>query len=221
VREFSKRQNDMPLAFPTGQRYAYNNTNYLLLASVIERVSKKSYGDFLHEAIFTPAVMKDSFVNENPETVPQESKRCVHAIGYEKGENPPWKAAWETPPARQEKLLTVGDGSVWTNLSDMANWDRALRNRKLIKNQTMQLALTPSKTHDGKTNNYGFGWTVYPGDAGLNGFGHEGAWGGFKTSYYRLLIADRTTVILSNRGDFDPDKFWYALNDVIEKHAVP
>jgi hypothetical protein len=53
----------------------------------------------------------------------------------------------------------------------------------------------------------------------MNGFGHEGAWGGFQTSYYRYLVADRTSVILSNRGGFDPDKFWYALNDVLEEHG--
>ena len=222
VGEFAKHRQDRPLAFPTGQKYAYNNTNYMLLAVVIERVAKKPYGSFLHEAIFAPAGMKDSFVLENPETVPKATERCAHAIGYEKGKKQAWKAAWGTPPARHEKMLTVGDGSVWTNLEDMANWDRALRNHKLIKSEMMQLALSPSKTHDGKTNDYGFGWLVYPGDGGnLNGFGHEGSWGGFHTSYYRYLVADRTTVILSNRGDFDPDKFWYALNDVIEKHAVP
>lgn len=119
-------------------------------------------------------------------------------------------------------MLTVGDGSVWTNLEDMANWDRALRSHKLIKSETMQLALTPSKTRDGKKNDYGFGWSIYPGEGGgMNGFGHEGSWGGFHTSYYRYLVADRTTVILSNKGNFDPDKFWYALNDVIEKHGGP
>ena len=46
----------------------------------------------------------------------------------------------------------------------------------------------------------------------------DGSWGGFRTSYYRYLTADRSTVILSNRGDFDADDFWYPLNDLIEEH---
>jgi hypothetical protein len=62
------------------------------------------------------------------------------------------------------------------------------------------------------------GWQIYPNDSGgLNGFGNEGSWGGFRTSYYQYLLANRTTVILSNRGTFDPDNFWYALNDAVEE----
>ena len=74
-------------------------------------------------------------------------------------------------------MLTVGDGAVWTNLDDMAAWDRALRNHKLIREKTMQLALGPSKTTNGKTNDYGLGWLVYRDKSGnMNGFGHEGSW---------------------------------------------
>jgi CubicO group peptidase (beta-lactamase class C family) len=211
----------MPLRFPTGAKYEYSNTNYMLLGLMVERVSKRSFGKFLHEAIFVPAGMKDTFVYESPEAVRVESRRLVHAIGYEKVKEKGWRAAWGTPPERHETMLTVGDGAIWTNLEDMAHWDRALRDHLLIKKKTMDLALTPSQTRDSKKNGYGFGWTVYLDDAGgMNGFGHEGSWGGFKTSYYRYVVADRTTVVLSNRGDFDPDKFWYALNDVIEKHSA-
>jgi CubicO group peptidase (beta-lactamase class C family) len=220
VGEFARHQKDMPLKFPTGSKYQYNNTNYMLLGVIIERVSKQSYGGFLHDHIFKPAGMKNSFVYHNPETVPAESGGLIHAIGYEKENKESWKASWGTPPARHEKMLTVGDGAVWTNLDDMAAWDRALRDHRLVREKTMQLALTPSKTTNGKKNDYGFGWLVYLDKSGkMNGFGHEGSWGGFHTSYYRYLLADRTTVILSNRGDFDPDKFWYALNDVVEEHA--
>jgi CubicO group peptidase (beta-lactamase class C family) len=99
----------------------------------------------------------------------------------------------------------------------MARWDEALRAGKLLRPATMKQALTPARTADGKANDYGLGWSLYLDKGRMNGFGHEGAWGGFNTSYYRYLVADRTTVILSNRGDFDPDGFWYKLNDVVEK----
>src|SRR5262249_31005484 len=126
---------------------------------------------------------------------------------------------WSCPPFRNEKLLTVGDGGVWSNLEDMARWDAAVRGEKLLKPATAKLVLTPSKTRDGETNGYGFGWALFPGDGGkLNAYGHDGAWGGFRTLYYRHLGTDRTTVILSNRGDFHPGKLWYALDDVIEAH---
>jgi CubicO group peptidase (beta-lactamase class C family) len=217
--QFADRLAKFPLRFPTGQRYEYSNTNYMLLGLVIARASKKSFGAFLREEIFAPAGMKHSFVYEGPDAVPaRPTAGWVRAVGYEKGTRKmPWNEGWGAPPDREEKLLTVGDGGVWSNLEDLARWDSALRNGKLLRPATAKLALTPSKTSDGKTNNYGLGWAVFPdGDGGLNGYGHDGSWGGFRTSYYRYLKADRTTVILSNRSDFDPDKFWYDLNDAVE-----
>ena len=132
-----------------------------------------------------------------------------------------WEPAWGVPPLRNETLLTVGDGGVWTNLEDMAKWDHAIRADKLLKPATMRLALMPSRTADRKTNPYGLGWGLYPDKSdGLTGFGHDGSWGGFRTSYYQHLASGRTTVILSNRGDFDPDAFWYALDDIVEQHKA-
>ena len=217
--EFARQRRKFPLQFPPGEKYEYNNTNFMLLALIVERVSGVSFGTFLRDEVFGPAGMKDSFVYEGPDAVPAHpAPGCVNAVGYEKGKKKGrWEAAWGAPPFRHEELLTVGDGAVWTNLEDMARWDAALRAGKLLKPETMRLALTPSKTRDGKTNDYGFGWGLYFDHDKLIGYGHDGSWGGFRTSYYRSLAADRTTVLLSNRGDFDPDKFWYALDAVVEK----
>lgn len=215
AREFAQQRKSFPLDFPTGQKYDYANTNYMLLGLIIARVSQKSYGTFMHEEVFAPASMKSTFVQESRDVGKDRAKLC--AIGYEK-ENSHWNEAWGVPPFREELHLEVGDGAIWTNLDDMQRWDAALREHKLIKKATMELALKPSKTRDGQTNDYGFGWQIYPNDSGgLSGFGHEGSWGGFRTSYYQYLLANRTTVILSNRGTFDPDKFWYALNDAVEE----
>ncbi|HVX15310.1 MAG TPA: serine hydrolase domain-containing protein [Pirellulales bacterium] len=214
--EFARQREQHPLDFRTGRKYEYNNTNFMLLALIVERVSKRSFGTFLHDEVFAPAGMTSTFVYENPSAVPA-GRGTLCAIGYEKTKKG-WDAAWGVPPDRHETLLTVGDGAVWTNLADMAHWDAALRHHKLLNAATLREALKPSRTDDGQTNGYGLGWSVYLDDSGrMNGFGHDGSWGGFRTSYYHYQLADRTTVILSNRGSFDPDKFWYALNDVVEK----
>ena len=208
--------------FPTGEKFIYNNTNYMLLGLIVERVAKKSFGTFLREEIFIPTGMTSSFVYESPTSVPERRPgNDATAVGYIKGKKKgEWDAGWGAPPHRSESFLTVGDGGVWTSVEDMARWDAALRPGKLLKPETMTLALAPSKTRNGKTNSYGFGWALYLGDAGaMNGYGHDGSWRGFRTSYYRYLAADRTTLVLSNRDDFDPEKFWYDLNDVFEKSA--
>lgn len=216
AKEFARQRKAFPLDFPTGQKYDYNNTNFMLLALIIQRISQKSFGKFMHDEIFVLANMTSTFVYESPQSVPND-RRELCAVGYSKKKKS-WNATWGVPPERHETLLTVGDGAIWTNLDDMAQWDMTLREHKLVKESTMTRALEPSKTRDGETNTYGLGWEIFPNDSGgLNGFGHEGSWGGFETSYYRYLLEDRTTVILSNRSTFDPDAFWYKLNDVVEE----
>lgn len=211
---FARDKKPFPLEFPTGSKYRYNNTNFMLLASIIERVSKRSFGTFLKEEIFTPVGMKHSFVYEDPKTLPRNPPEYVNAVGYEwRKRKEIWEPTWGTPPDRHEELLSVGDGAVWTNLEDMAQWDLVVRDERLLKPETWKLALTPSRTSNGKANGYGLGWSVYFNNPDtLNGYGHDGSWGGFKTTYYRYLTAERTTVLLSNRGNLDTDKLWLALD---------
>lgn len=218
---FASRQKQRPLTFPTGAKYEYNNTNFMLLASIIERVDGRSFGTFLRSEIFQPLEMAHTFVYENPQSIPDQEGDEINAIGYQRdAKTSTWVPGWGTPPARHEKLLSVGDGGIWTNLEDMARWDRAVRDRKLLKPETWNQALLPSKTRDDKTNSYGLGWSVYyEGRKGeLYGFGHDGSWGGFRTTYYQYLAEDRTTVLLSNRGTLDTNQLWTDLNTAVEGH---
>ncbi len=219
---FSKRQDELSPTFIAGNKYDYCNTNFILLAIIIERVGKKSYGQFLRDEIFTPAGMEHSFVYERPQSADDNQKAgFVRAVAYEwnrKKKN--WKPSWGTPPDHAQEYLTVGDGGIWTNLEEMAYWDDAIRARKFLKPETWKLALTPSKIRNGNYINYGLGWTTYYDQPKkIYGFGHEGSWGGFNTSYYLYLTADVTTVVLSNRGNFDTDKFWTNLEKIIEDHS--
>lgn len=190
--EFSRRR--LPLRFATGEKYEYSNTNYLLLALIVKRVAKKSFGVFLPDEVFVPAGMKHAFVHEihNP-VLPRSTPDVVDAIGYERGsQGEAWRESWGTPPFRNEALATVGDGGIWCNLEDLARWDAAMRQGKLLKPATMQLALTQSQTSDGKKNNYGFGWSLYFNKTGkMIGYGHRGLWRGFRANYYDYLLEDR------------------------------
>jgi len=207
-----------PLDFPIGQKYEYNNTNYMLLGLLIERATRKSYGEFLREAIFAPAGMKSTFVYSGPASIPADAAPpCNNAVGYERADKK-WVASWGFPPGyRQPDHLEVGDGAIWSNLEDMANWDAALRTHKLIKPATMQLALTDSPKKKG----YGLGWELYrEKDGSLYGFGHNGYWEGFNTLYYNYLTDKHTVVLLSNRGKaVDLDDLWEKLSGLIEEHA--
>lgn len=217
---FAEQKAQFSLDFPTGQKYEYNNTNFMLLATIIERVSHDPFAKFMRDELFAPAGMEHTFIYNEPKAAPEHRGPHNHAVGYEWNKDKErWVASWGTPPARHESLLSVGDGGIWTCLDDMFKWDAALRAGKFLKSQTWKLAFSPSKTSDGKTNGYGLGWSVYYDDPkNLYGYGHDGSWGGFRTTYYRYLTADRTTVLLSNRGNFDTDKFWTDLDQTIDKH---
>ena len=207
-----------PLDFPIGQKYEYNNTNYMLMALVIERAAKKPFGDVLRDEIFLPAGMKSTFVYSGPASIPANAApSCNNAVGYEK-EKGRWVASWGFPPGHQQpEHLEVGDGAIWSNLEDMAKWDTALRTNKLLKPASMTLALTGSRREKG----YGLGWHLYHDDGGtLYGYGHDGYWEGFNTMYYNYLTSNHSVVLLSNRGRaIDLDAFWEKLSELIETHA--
>ena len=206
-----------PLDFPVGQKYEYNNTNYMLAAIVIARAAKKPFGELMREEIFLPAGMRSTFIYSGPENVPPPAAApCNNAIGYER-EKGSWVARWGLPPGyRQPEHMEVGDGGIWSNLEDMAHWDAAVRTHKLVKPATMKLALTGSKKEKG----YGLGWQLYREEGSLYGFGHDGYWEGFNTMYYNYLTDDHTVVLLSNRGKaIDLDKLWEKLSGLIERHV--
>jgi CubicO group peptidase (beta-lactamase class C family) len=207
-----------PLDFAIGQKYEYNNTNYMLMAIVIARAAGKPFGDVLRDEIFLPAGMNNTFVYSGPASIPADAAPpCNNAVGYEK-ENGKWVASWGFPPGyKQPDHLEVGDGAIWSNLEDMAKWDAALRTNKLIKPATMKLALAGSKPNKG----YGLGWHLYREDDGsLYGYGHDGYWEGFNTMYYNYLTGNHSIVLLSNRGKaIDLDEFWEKLSGLIDSHA--
>ena len=215
---FAENLASFPLTFPTGEQFEHSNSNYMLLGLVVARVSGKPFAKFMRDDVFSLVGMVDTFVYENPRTVRAVGDRQPAAIGYRQASDEPWKPTWGLPPNRNEEQLAVGESGVWTNLEDMARWDMAWRFAKFLKPETAAGMVFPSKTNDGNMNNYGLGFAIYPNNmGGLLGFGHSGDWGGFRTDYYRYFAADRTSVILSNREDFDTDSFWYKLNDAAEK----
>jgi CubicO group peptidase (beta-lactamase class C family) len=211
-----------PLRFPTGRRYEYNNTNFLLMALVIQRISGKPFARFMRDEIFAPAGMVDTFIYDSPASVPVHSDHpCNNALGYEL-KNKAWLETWGTVPVRHEKHLEVGDGAVWSNLADMAHWDAAIRANKFLTPDTMRRVLVPSRTADGKTNPYGLGWALFMTRSGkVGGFGHAGYWGGFRTDYHNDFAGDHTVVVLSNRGlGLDLDAMWFKFDAAIRAHPT-
>jgi CubicO group peptidase (beta-lactamase class C family) len=189
---FAKQEKKFPPYFKPGADWRYTNTNFMLLALIVERVSKQSFGAFLKKEIFEPLGMKTATVYETPNVMPHEP-----ALGYHKDKNK-FEESWGPPPFRHETHLEVGDGAVWASLEDLTRWDEGWRQGKVLKPATMKQYLVPSKYGDGKTTDYAFGWGVNVDNGKLTRMSHNGGWGGFATFVDRNVADDRTLIVLCN-----------------------
>jgi CubicO group peptidase (beta-lactamase class C family) len=172
----------MPLAFRPGERWDYCNTNYVLLAMLIEKASGEGYGDFLARRIFRPAGMTSTRVNDTRAVIPGR------AVGYERG-----FGRWTLRDFIAPKLSANDGGALLSTANDLARWDRILWGGALLKVASRDRLWESSTLNDGTPTGFGFGWNV--GQVG----GRKAVWKsggnpGYECHMLRF-VDDRLTVI--------------------------
>lgn len=172
------------LDFKTGTRWKYSNTNYCLLALIIERITKKSFGAFMKSEVFRPLGMKTAAVLE------PGAKIQNRAWGYLR-EGGPYQKAPAGP-------LTTGDGGIYLSLDDWVAFETGLS--KLLKKPSLDLAWSNGKLDNGDLHQYGFGLLVSKTGRGTM-LGHEGQWLGFRAYFERRVEEKITLVLMSNWED--------------------
>ncbi|MEO5889337.1 MAG: serine hydrolase [Ferruginibacter sp.] len=175
-----------PLDFATGTKWNYCNTNYVLLVSIIERISKEPIDVFVRKNITSPLGLKDTYVYQ----VLMPSVPSNHVYGFK-----------ETGEKRRLNDLTVfdgivGDGNIYSSVEDLYKWEQSLATEKLIKKETMAQAFEPVKLKDGTTYPYGFGWFID--NEKEQQYSHTGGWAGFVNLIYRDVKSKRTIIALSS-----------------------
>lgn len=181
-------QRDTPKPyFQPNTRYHYCNTNYALLALLIEKTSGQSYETYLDEHIFKPAQMNQSFVyNKNiQKNLPKE------VIGY--------NAIYREKENHYQNGI-VGDKGIYASALDLFKLDRALSNEELVSKDLLEKAYTPldARLSRLKRDNYGLGWRIQEDQTFGKVVYHGGWWKGFKSYYIRLLDKDQTIIVLTN-----------------------
>ncbi|MES2678761.1 MAG: serine hydrolase domain-containing protein [Bacteroidota bacterium] len=166
-------------------RFNYCNTNYALLALLIEKITGSSYSRFLKDELFTPlgmnntATIKDIDLNGNNVTRPYDLR---------------WK-----PVEFDASDYVLGDKSIYSTPYDLFLFSEALYQNKIIKYQTQEMAYT-AFSREQKTSNYGFGWRMKNfNDPLKKEVYHNGWWHGYRSSFHRRLNDTLTVVILSNQ----------------------
>jgi CubicO group peptidase (beta-lactamase class C family) len=171
------------LSFAPGEKYEYSNSNYILLALIVEKVTGQPYNLFLQNKIFVPLGMKHTFVYD------RSRQKTSRAIGYSRFGD-----------VSDYDLLTYGEGGIYSTVADLFKWDQALYTEKLVKRATLNEAFTRGKLNDGSSISYGFGWVI----ADYNGetiYAHAGRYGGFNT-YIKRFPNERATIIFLTNHDF-------------------
>lgn len=166
--------------------FAYNNTNYALLALIIEKVSGKTYSDFLEHTFFIPLGMNNTFVFSDKLPLPTENV----TTGYLRRNTP-------------DKLVAtdgiVGDKNIYSSIEDMLIWDRALYSGLLFKDKYLKEAFAPRSFERPGQRNYGYGWRLTKKPEGDWFVYHNGWWHGYNSAFYRNPSDQTTVIVLSNK----------------------
>ncbi|HYE73894.1 MAG TPA: serine hydrolase [Blastocatellia bacterium] len=191
-----------PLEFAPGEKFKYANSGYTLLGFIIERVSGKSYGDFLQENIFTPLGMTQTGY-ENPLRIIKN-----RATGYRQLPGDP---ITNVPYAEIVGLYAAG--GIYSTTEDLLLWDKALYTDKLLSPKSIEEMFTPFRDmYPGKSYAYGW-WTSQK--FGRREIAHGGNLAGFIT-YIARFPSDRVTVIvLSNNGRGSSGKISNVLSAIV------
>ncbi|MFY7840791.1 MAG: serine hydrolase domain-containing protein [Lacibacter sp.] len=175
--------NKPALANAINRRFNYSNTNFALLALIIEAASGKSYADYLQTTFFTPLQMTNTKVYN-------------HADSANVTPSYMWNGVQE---AFTFLDLVYGDKNIYSTVRDLLKWDQALYTNKLFKQSTLDSAFQPYSFERPGIHNYGFGWRMYtlPHDKKI--IYHNGWWHGNNATFYRVLPDSLTIIILGNK----------------------
>jgi CubicO group peptidase (beta-lactamase class C family) len=190
------------LDFQPGEEFRYANSGYTLMGFIIERLSGKTYGEFLQENIFDPLGMKQTGY-ENPRRIIKN-----RATGYQQLPGDPLT---NVPYAEIVGLYAAG--GIYSTTEDLLLWDQALYSDKLLSQKSIEDMMTPqNEMLPGKS--YGLGFWISS-RHGRKEVAHGGNLAGFIT-YIARYPADRVTVIvLSNNGRGSSGKISAVLSSIV------
>ena len=167
-------------------RFLYNNSNFMVLGSIIEKITGQSYADYMMEHIFKPSGM----LHTNVYSKAVYDKIPVDVVGHDRGQ-------WRYSVAQNFLDGPVGDKGIYSTVGDLYMFDRTLRAGKLLKQATMDSAYVPRNPMIHGHFSYGYGWRIFEAP-GKQVIYHTGWWHGFRHIYLRDIKDDITVVLLTN-----------------------
>lgn len=163
--------------------FDYCNTNYVLLALIIEKASQLSYADYLKKVFFEPLGMSGTFVFSM-----DKSNTVLQSYKFNN---------------RQEPMMFLdavyGDKNVYSTVRDMLKWDYALYEGRIFNKKTLDNAFKGYSYEKRGTRNYGLGWRLIEMPSGKKIIYHNGWWHGNNTVFSRLPQDSTVIIVLGNK----------------------
>ncbi|MCP4978050.1 MAG: serine hydrolase, partial [Maribacter sp.] len=182
---------DEPMDFDPGEKWHYNNSGYIVLGYIIEKVSDKSYADFISDNIFVPLKMENSYYGSKSNLV---KKRASGYMPIEEG----YKNA-----DYLSMTLPYAAGSLMSCVDDMLLWHKAVHNNTLISAESKALAFTGGILNNGKPTHYGYGWQVSEIN-GTKSIEHGGGIFGYVTQGVYVPTENVYVILLTNTNGISP-----------------
>lgn len=196
-------RNKPPLQATPNHKFQYCNSNYALLAYIVEKVSGEHFKDFMQENIFQPSHMSDTYVRD----VFDSTQHHHETKGYVGSK---WVKVSAVP---YDGVL--GDKGVYTTSWDLYLFDQALNNGLLLGKETLASAYTGYSYEKPGQKNYGLGWRLKELPDSSKIIYHNGWWRGYNTLFVRKPEKGLCIIILSNkfnRSVYDVKSLYELLN---------
>jgi CubicO group peptidase (beta-lactamase class C family) len=190
VMELLKHQKK--LLFEPGSQWIYCNTNYVLLAQIVEKITGITFQEWTKSHIFDPLEMKDSLFMKNSSQLIPRVARCYQR---QKGELIGGSDNW---------VNYVGQGYLFTTIKDMVRWMDNFRTKKVGGGDLVERMFRKTTLNDGSESFYGFGLGVGT-RSGKQTIGHSGQTGGYKTAMLYCPELDLGIAVLANERSIDSE----------------
>jgi len=191
-----------PMESAPGKRWAYNNSGYVLLGAIIEKVTGQTYSEFIQQSIFGPLGMEHSYYDNTLLIIPRR------VAGYDKSTNGFTNAAYIS------MTQPYAAGALASTIGDLAIWDTTLYTGKLLNPETLKQAHVSHQLLDGSSTAYGFGWMISE-YAGHQVIEHSGGIHGFRSHTIRLPDDHVFVAVLSNNGGKSPQSLAFKISALV------
>lgn len=196
------------LNFTPGEQYEYSNSNYILMALIVAKISGFKFGKFMKERIFTPLEMNDTFVNEYFfQLIPHRVDCYFEHKGY-----------WNHEPLTD---TVIGSTNIYTNVLDLAKWQDNFRTHLVGNDRVFAQMVECGVLNDGTQLDYAFGLETGPDHQhrGWQIVEHGGSHGGYASHMMRFPQLELSVIVLFNHFLWNSREYAIRLADVfLEDH---